>query len=442
MELAAIIIGLALRRWHLPQQQNDTIYTDCRSITDVINGTTPKLSKFPAKIPFLQGVLHHLKALKPQGVTLQWTKAHPETRTTPDKYTDQDWGIYLADCAASNHPILPQITIAHHLQLSLPDILCQSMDPLTWFTSLPNGLPRISSPIILRRDADTLNYLARKQRISGLSLTMLNSIWKLKKQSHARRSTIMKIITGWNVDGSRYSLYTTDPRDKAKNAHCPLCMAIDSDFHWICDCPCPALLQPRETLLQHTIPQLIRDTLATVGTQHPTILPQTQELCRAIQHSLLHHPQREQLWKGAWTTELITSLAYNARAHARSRPWQSPAAKAQLTTILKSIGTLTTAYTLNAWKHRRRAAIQIHQQIQRHANPTLFDHTPRLPHMDKIKYSDPILTESQLQDTLHRLLRLNPTRPNATRRTFGRRRAHQQQTPQPPPPQLHHHHPT
>ena len=29
MELAAIIIGLALRRWHLPQQQNDTIYSDC-----------------------------------------------------------------------------------------------------------------------------------------------------------------------------------------------------------------------------------------------------------------------------------------------------------------------------------------------------------------------------------------------------------------------------
>ena len=28
MELAAIIIGLALRRWHLPQQQNDTIYSD------------------------------------------------------------------------------------------------------------------------------------------------------------------------------------------------------------------------------------------------------------------------------------------------------------------------------------------------------------------------------------------------------------------------------
>ena len=70
MELAAIIVGLALRRWYLPPQQGDTIYSDCKSITDVINSATPQLSKFPAKLPFLQAILHHLPALKQQGVTL------------------------------------------------------------------------------------------------------------------------------------------------------------------------------------------------------------------------------------------------------------------------------------------------------------------------------------------------------------------------------------
>jgi hypothetical protein len=290
----------------------------------------------------------------------------------------------------------------------------------------------MSSPIILRRDADTINYLNRKQQISGLSLTMLNSIWKLKQQSYARRSTIMKLITGWNVDGSRYSLYTVDPQDKAKNAYCPLCMAIDSDLHWICECPCPALQEPREALLRHTIPQFIQDTLNSAELQYPDILPQLRELCRALQHGLLHHPQREHLWKGAWTQDLVTSLAYNARAHARSRPWRTNAAKTQLTSIIKSIGSLTTAYTLQAWKHRRRAAIQIHQQIQQQPHPNLYDHAPRLPHMDKIKYSDPILTDEQLYDTLQRIQRLNPTRPHNTHRTFGRRRLHQQPLAQPP----------
>ena len=79
----------------------------------------------------------------------------------------------------------------------------------------------MSSPIILRRDVDTLNYLTHKQHIGGLSLTMLKSILKLPQQSHARRSTIMKLITGWNVDGSRYSLYTKDPHDKAKTHTAP-----------------------------------------------------------------------------------------------------------------------------------------------------------------------------------------------------------------------------
>ena len=70
MELAAIIIGLAIRRWQLPPQQGDIIYSDCKSITDVIKSPAPSLLKHPAKLPFLQAVLHHLKALRPQGVTL------------------------------------------------------------------------------------------------------------------------------------------------------------------------------------------------------------------------------------------------------------------------------------------------------------------------------------------------------------------------------------
>jgi hypothetical protein len=46
----------------------------------------------------------------------------PRGAHNPDKYTDQDWGFYLADCAALGYPILPQIIISHHLQLSLLNV--------------------------------------------------------------------------------------------------------------------------------------------------------------------------------------------------------------------------------------------------------------------------------------------------------------------------------
>jgi hypothetical protein len=221
MELAAIIIGLAIRRWQLPPQQGDIIYSDCKSITDVIKSPAPPLSKHPAKLPFLQAVLHHLNALRPQGVTLDWTKSHPERRSTPEQFSNNDWGILLADCAASNHPIPGNIQIQQHLQLSLPTLLQASIDPATWFVGLPSGTPRMSSPIILKRDLTTFTYLAKKRSLQGLSLHMLQKTWRLHQQSYARRATILKLITGWNVDGSRYALYTQDPQAKIVNARCP-----------------------------------------------------------------------------------------------------------------------------------------------------------------------------------------------------------------------------
>jgi hypothetical protein len=101
-----------------------------------------------------------------------------------------------ADCAASNHPIPSNIRIQQHIQLSLPASLQSSIDPDTWFVSLPTGMPRMASPIILKRDLTTFTYLANKRNLQSLSLYMLQKTWKLHQQSYARRATILKLITG------------------------------------------------------------------------------------------------------------------------------------------------------------------------------------------------------------------------------------------------------
>ena len=139
-------------------------------------------------------------------------------------------------------------------------LLQASIDPSTWFVDLPSGIPRMSSPIILKRDLTTFTYLANKRNLQGLSLHLLQKTWKLQ-QSYARRVTILKLITGWNVDGSRYALYTQDPQAKLVNARCPLCLAPDSDLHWICECPCPALKEPRDTPIHETVPAHLRQLL-------------------------------------------------------------------------------------------------------------------------------------------------------------------------------------
>jgi hypothetical protein len=291
----------------------------------------------------------------------------------------------------------------------------------------------MSSPIILKRDLSTFTYLANKRNLPGLSLHMLQKSWKLHQQSYARRATILKLITGWNVDGSRYALYTRDPQAKLINACCPFCLAPDSDLHWICDCPCPALKEPRDTLIQETVPAHLHQLLTHTEQHQEHLLPQLSDLCRALRTGLTNSPHRELLWKGAWTTNLIASFADTARANTRINPWRSPQAIALLTKTLKNFGVITTAFVLQAWKLRRRAAFQIHQKICNWPTPSFFDHVPRLPHIDSIKFMEPTLTEDQIQITLNKLLRLNPARPDLAYRTFGRRRRRIQQQLQPPP---------
>ena len=169
------------------------------------------------------------------------------------------------------------------------------MDPNTWYVSLPIGLPRISSPIILKRDTTTLTYLANKRSLQGLSLQMTRKIWKLHRQSFARRATIIKLITGWNVDGSRYALYTSDPQAKETNSRCPLCLAPDSDLHWICDCPCPVLKDSRDSLLDTAIPNYLREVQQQAQQKQSYLSPQQQDLCRALRTGLSNSPHREPL---------------------------------------------------------------------------------------------------------------------------------------------------
>ena len=166
------------------------------------------------------------------------------------------------------------------------------------------------------------------------------------------------------------------------------------------------------------------------------LLPHLQDLCRALRTGLTNSPHREPLWKGTWTSPLISTLADTARANTRQNLWRSSAAISLLTKTLQGFGAITTTYVLNAWKLRRRAAFQIHQQICAHTNPSHFDHVPRLPHIESIKFMEPILTADQLPFILQRLLRLNPARPDPTLRTFGRRRRHFQLMQQPPTPDI------
>ena len=127
--------------------------------------------------------------------------------------------------------------------------------------------------------------------------------------------------------------------------------------------PLPLAQNPRDTLIQEMIPAHLRQLLTHTEQHQKHLLPQLSDLCRALHIGLTNSPHREQLWKGAWTTNLIASFADTTRANTRNNSWRSPMAIALLTKTLKSSGATTTTFVLNACKLRHRATFQTHQTI-------------------------------------------------------------------------------
>jgi hypothetical protein len=108
------IAGIAIVPTGPTWQQQGTIITlrNGAQLTEVLTSLEPALSEFPVRLPFLQAVLHHLQAFHPQGVRLDWTKAHPEQRTNePSSYNAPSTPTpgtlaYPTEFLVSHHPSL------------------------------------------------------------------------------------------------------------------------------------------------------------------------------------------------------------------------------------------------------------------------------------------------------------------------------------------------
>ena len=82
--------------------------------------------------------------------------------------------------------------------------------------------------------------------------------------------------------------------------------------------PLPSPQKTQDTLLNETILAHLRQLLAHTEQQQEHLRPQLTDLCRALRTGLSNSPHRELLWKGVWTSNLITPFADTARATTRN----------------------------------------------------------------------------------------------------------------------------
>jgi hypothetical protein len=102
-ELLALLGALAVSaRLTTPHLTDKCIGSDCKSLVDYINEYRhARMRNEVGKLPFLLAIQQYLQRDAAQQV--RWVRSHPERRKTDKMEYDLDeWGIYIADCYASN----------------------------------------------------------------------------------------------------------------------------------------------------------------------------------------------------------------------------------------------------------------------------------------------------------------------------------------------------
>ena len=175
-------------------------------------------------------------------------------------------------------------------------LLQTSIDPGKWLVGLPSGLPRMSSPIILKRDLTTFTYLANKRNLRSLSLHMIQ---KMKTTPTILRPTRDHLKAHYWLECRRLPIRPIHPGPQNQAGQCTMPPLPSTRLRPTLDMrmpmPCPALKELRDTLIQETIPAHLRQILTHTEKHQEHLLPQLNDLCRALRTGLINNPHRELL---------------------------------------------------------------------------------------------------------------------------------------------------
>ena len=167
-ETLALCLAVLLAQHLSPDRIINPIYSDCKAaIATVSAAITPLAGKRAAQRQNL--LISAIRRFGPARIT--WTRGHPERVTPADAdWTYTDWGIHLADAAAS--PGTPPL---HHIHAAAPvvihsmpllDALKQLTPPATWhWLDTTSALPTLCSPLPLVQHQRVHSYLQRRDSL-------------------------------------------------------------------------------------------------------------------------------------------------------------------------------------------------------------------------------------------------------------------------------------
>jgi hypothetical protein len=159
MEPIALLEAMAVRhQFGIKDNHAGTIYSDCESFVDYLNnGVYTRIKNSPGKLPFLMAAQWYLQ--RENDPLVKWVESHPERREghSPQHYSYQDWGIFIADCYASAKTPLQDIPCSTY-DIPAATLIRNSIPSECWYLSTPDGTPTMTNPIKRMQDHQLHRY--------------------------------------------------------------------------------------------------------------------------------------------------------------------------------------------------------------------------------------------------------------------------------------------
>jgi hypothetical protein len=148
------------------------IGSDCKSLVDYVNEyRRARIRNEVWKLPLLLAIQQYLQRDEEQQV--RWVRLHPERRKTDQMEFDLDeWGIYIADCYASNKN-RPAGLHGQAITTTAEQLVRNVFLRQSWYLGTTNGIPLMTDP--KRREVSRSPY-ARLLENSGWSRESRGSV--------------------------------------------------------------------------------------------------------------------------------------------------------------------------------------------------------------------------------------------------------------------------
>jgi len=300
-----------------------------------------------------------------------------------------DWGIYVADCYASNKPV-PIHLRGYAYKVKASEMVREVFPRSLWYLGDKGSLPIMVDPKRRYQDLRMEQYwrnrdgqVGHEETYQGSTTYIMHVAGELRYLNMRQRARRVKLMLDWVVHGRRMQLMGVD-----SSGRCPICMERDSLEHMIFACRYSMAIQKRQTW-SDGIRTIIAGHTPWTGRRSSGRADQHLCLMQLMQELFERHPDRILLWRTIWPASMRETLAQECGGLRYPQKWAADLDRRFLARTVHLFTKLAFEVLVEISGMRYEVAVQINSYLRTLPGQDT-EHIPRLMHAEKLRlFSDP-----------------------------------------------------